>query len=74
MPKTDTDFEASSQAPARDVSDDITLDEYCLRRSIPDRRPELINGFHSAEKLAGVVKDSQAAFDARFQAFVNKPC
>lgn len=58
---------------ARDTADDITLEEFCRRLSITDRRPELIGGFHFAEKAAGRVKDAESNFADRFQAFANKP-
>lgn len=58
------------EAPA---SFKLTLDEYCARRSQTDRRVELIGAFHHSEKVAGRVKDDEAAFDARLDEFANKP-
>jgi hypothetical protein len=60
-------------APEAPVEDGMTLTEFCIRLSKVDRRVELIGGFEADEKRAGHVKDSEAAFAARFQAFVTKP-
>lgn len=63
---------ATDTAPAEAV-EDVTLDEFCLRLSNTDRRVEMIGGFHSDEKRAGRVKDAEAAYSTRYQAFVHKP-
>jgi hypothetical protein len=52
---------------------DLTLEEFCTRLSRTDKRVELIGGFHHSEKLAGNVKDSEAAFLGRFQKFATQP-
>lgn len=57
----------------RDASMDVTLDEYCQRKSQADKRVELLGGFHQAERAAGNFKDAESAFDARLQAFSTKP-
>lgn len=51
----------------------ITLDEFCTRLSQTDRRVELIGAFHSVELKAQRTKDAEAAFTARFRAFINAP-
>lgn len=51
----------------------LTLTEFCVRLSTSVRRPELIAAFESVEKRAGRVKDTEANFRARFDAFVNTP-
>ena len=51
----------------------ITLTEFCIRLSESVKSPELIGAFEFVEKRAGHVKDTEAAFKARFDAFVNTP-
>ncbi len=51
----------------------LTLDEFCLRLSTTDTRTELIAGYHSVEKKNDRQKDTETAFRARFEAFVNEP-
>lgn len=51
----------------------LTLEEFCTRLSMTDRRVELIGGWHSDEQRSGVVKDTESAFRARFVAFATKP-
>lgn len=73
MAKTTPPESAQPEAVSRDTSDDITLDEFCLRKSRSDKRVELIGGFYADEKREGKGKDSEANFASRFEAFVNKP-
>ena len=58
---------------AKDLEQDITLTEFCLRLSTTDRRVELIGAFHHDESKSGRIKDSESKFRSRFGAFVNKP-
>jgi hypothetical protein len=51
----------------------LTLTEFCSRKSLGDRRVELIGAFHSDEVRKGRVKDVTSAFEARFEEFANKP-
>lgn len=51
----------------------LTLDEFCTRLSMTDRRVELIGAWHFTEKRAGVVKDTESAFKARFIDFATHP-
>ncbi len=51
----------------------LTLDEFCSRLSINDRRVELIGAFHSTEKAAGRTKDLESKYSARYTAFINQP-
>lgn len=51
----------------------LTLNEYCIRLSATDTRVELIGGFEAAERSAGRMKDTEAAYAARYQDFINKP-
>ena len=51
----------------------VTLDEFCKRLSLKKVGPELISGFHHAQKKAGNVKDSDAVYSAAFANFVKQP-
>lgn len=52
---------------------DLTVDEFCAQTSATDNRVELLAAFHASETRAGRVKDSSAAFAARYDAFANAP-
>lgn len=65
---------ATDTAPVTDAKEfDVTLDEYCAGLSGMDKRVELIGAFHHVEQSAGHLKDSKAAFQGRFEAFVSQP-
>jgi hypothetical protein len=49
----------------------LSLDEFCARLSLTDKRVELIGGFHHTERAAGHNKDVEAAFKERFIAFTK---
>lgn len=51
----------------------LTLTEFCIRLSSRVKRVELIGAFEHCEKAAGKARDTEAAFQARFDAFINKP-
>lgn len=65
--------EVPSAAVAAPAAQDLTLHEFCIRLSSVDKRVELIGAFHYSETASGVVKDTEAAFNARFAAFITKP-
>lgn len=68
---TDTPTADAAADAAPDIA--LTLDEFCTRLSARDRRVELIGAFASTERRAGVVKDVESAFAARFAAFCTAP-
>lgn len=69
---TDTDTNTVEQT--EDVSiPDVTLEEFCVRKSMVDRRVELLGGFHYVEKQAGRFKDAESNYEARFEAYANQP-
>lgn len=72
MAKSSNDETAtpSSVAPSPVV---LTLVDFCTRLSETVRRPELIGGFNADQKAAGHHHDTEAAYRARFDAFINKP-
>ena len=47
----------------------LTLQEFCARLSKTCNRTELIGAFEYTERRAGRIKDEEAAFNERFQAF-----
>lgn len=66
--KTPVEPEAAASEPTQ-----LTLTEFCKRLSETNRRYVLIGGFYASEEKAGRVKDTEAAFNARFVEFTNKP-
>ncbi len=60
-------------AAADPVAVDMTLGEFCARLSQSVRRPELIAGFEHSERKAGKLKDTDEAYQARFDKFIKTP-
>lgn len=52
---------------------ELTLDEFCTRTSLTDRRVELLAAFHAEERAAGRHKDQESAYASRLVVFANKP-
>lgn len=65
--------DAAAPAQPDENSFPLTLVEFCTQLSSKDKRVALIGGFHHAETAAGTVKDTVAAFTARYEAFINQP-
>jgi hypothetical protein len=63
----------ASGSPAVSTAPQVTLDEFCTRLSMTDRRVELIGGFHFVETQAGRNKDAESNYQARYTAFLTKP-
>lgn len=55
------------------AAQELTIDEYCARRSKTDRRVELLGAFHADEVANKRQKDFESAFDSRLQVFATKP-
>ena len=68
MPKTTDEVVTAQAAPITS-----SLTEFCMRVSQTVRRPELIGAFEHVERTAGRTTDTEAAYRARFDAFLNKP-
>jgi hypothetical protein len=51
----------------------LTLDEFCKRLSLTDKRVEAIGGFHASEKSAKRTRGLESAFRERYAEFLNKP-
>jgi hypothetical protein len=64
---------AAPAAAAAAPSEEVTLEEFCIRLSKSDKRVEMIGGFNASETAAGHVKDTEASFRARYDQFCNKP-
>lgn len=62
-----------AEKPADAVAQKLLLDEFCARLSETVKSPELIGAFHFSERVAGVTADTEAAFKARYNDFINKP-
>ncbi len=59
--------------PTPPTTFDLTLDEFCMRASTLGQTVEMLAGFHSDETRQGHVKDSEAAFSKRLEAFAKRP-
>lgn len=51
----------------------LSLNEFCMRLSERDRRVALLGAFEFSERTSGRLQDTEAAYQARFKAFSNKP-
>lgn len=70
--KTEADGAASTVvAGAAPVA--LSINEFCTRLSETVIRPELIGAFAFSERAAGNLRDTADAYQARYEAFVNKP-
>lgn len=69
-PKT---HDAVAENKSADAPQQVTLDEFCMRKSVSDKRVELLGAFHHVETKAGHMNDTETAYAQRYEAFVNKP-
>ena len=72
MPEAKPAAAPPATAPAADAFD-LTVDEFCARRSRIDGRIELIAAFRADQVARGAVKASEDAFERRLSAFANRP-
>jgi len=63
----------TNDEPVALPADELTLTEFCTRLSARDRRVELIGGFHASQRAAERHKDTEAAYQAAFDAFATQP-
>lgn len=61
---------AETPAP---MPEKVTIEEFCTRLSLVDKRVELIAGFEYTERSAGRIKDVESEYQSRFTAFATKP-
>lgn len=73
MATTNKTESVAKEVEAQAAAPELTLDEFCTRLSMKDKRVELIGAFHFTEKAAGKIKDAESAFEERFAAFATKP-
>jgi hypothetical protein len=52
---------------------ELTLNQFGIELSQRDNRMELVNAFVFLERQEGNHKDTEAGYQARFEAFLNKP-
>lgn len=52
---------------------ELTINEFCIRRSATDRRVELLGAFAADERRAGHLKDTSDAYTRRLAAFTTRP-
>lgn len=64
---------AQPKAASEDQAPKLTLSEFCARLSETVSRPELIGAFESFERRNSRLKDTDAAYRARFDTFINTP-
>ncbi|ENE5752093.1 hypothetical protein ACFLMW_003840 [Salmonella enterica] len=50
-----------------------SLQEFCTRLSLTEKRHALIAGFHYTEKAAGRLSDQPSAYAKRYAEFLNTP-
>lgn len=63
----------SPPPPSPPETFDLTLEEFCARKSNTDNRVEMLGGFYADELRHGRVKDSEDAYVARLAAFETRP-
>ena len=73
MAKSQIDGSEVVTAPAEPGEFTLTLQEFCMRISITDKRVELIGGFEHSERSAGNANDTETAYRSRFISFANRP-
>ena len=52
---------------------ELSINDFCARLSETITKPELIGAFAHVERVAGRVKDTELAYRARYDLFVNQP-
>lgn len=52
---------------------DLTIEEFCQRKSVGDHRVELLGAFYADEVRAERVKDSEQNYESRYAAFAKNP-
>jgi len=52
---------------------DMTLDEFCVRKSSENVGPEMLAGFYQAQRTQGVIKNSGPGFQKALDAFASQP-
>ena len=63
----------AAKATTETSAANVTLDNFCLALSVRDKRPHMIGSFHHSQRVAEKPFDTQANYQARYDAFVNQP-
>ena len=63
----------AAEQPESAGCEPLTLTEFCRRLSERVRSPELIGAFYHGELAAERLRDTEAEYKARFDAFTKKP-
>lgn len=75
-PDTEPQAEAAVTSPATAAPSAtapvVSLDEFCARLSERVRKVPLISGFAADERSAGRLRNTEAAYQAAFDAFRNR--
>lgn len=50
----------------------LTLNEFCIRLSVEDKRVELIGGFEHTERVAGRLSDTYENYSERYKKFTTQ--
>lgn len=61
-----------ASAESADATTEVTIVEFCTALSMRDSRVELVGAFATIESRKGRLKDSEAAYQSRFEAFTKK--
>lgn len=67
------DNQPTAAPQAADQPQELTVDEFCMRRSVSDRRVELLAAFHQNEIRNQRHKDVESAYAARLDTFASQP-
>lgn len=65
--------ETVAKAAPEQISEPLSLNEFCIRLSTKDKRVELIGGFEHSERVAGRLSDTAENYTARYAQFLNQP-
>ncbi|EIW6162822.1 hypothetical protein MF451_003819 [Salmonella enterica subsp. enterica serovar Saintpaul] len=71
MAKRKIDADVTASAPPKPTEFEVSLDEFCCRLSLTERRSGLISVFHYRERKENRYRDLPSAYAARFEAYVN---
>lgn len=73
MSKNEKAVGAADESATAAPEPQMSLNEFCRRKSETVRRPELISGFEYTERVAGRTTGTGPEFEARYVTFLNKP-
>lgn len=71
MPKEKNDAQVKASTPAVAPETEQSLDDFCCRLSLTERRYCLISAFHYRESVAKRYRDLPSAYAKRFADYIN---